>query len=182
MATKRPLATPAAKPEGITDSVWSGDPQARRAFAEGGWRAMERVLKAKEAARLELKAQGFGAPRAASKEAGAAATSRGDTPAPKKQRKQQPKQGLSVLQQWTPAEPKKKEEAIGDAPAAEPLYEIESITGTASDRTGHKCYIVKWRGYTETSLELVSRVHHVEAFAPALEAYRWKQRHDTDTI
>ena len=107
---------------------------------------MERVLKAKEAARLELKAQGFGAPRAASKQAGAAATSRGDTPAPKKQRKQQPKQGLSVLQQWTPAEPK-KEEAI-DAPAAEPLYEIESIEGTASDRTGHKCYIVKWRGYT----------------------------------
>ena len=36
--------------------------------------------------------------------------------------------------------------------------------------------------HTETSLELVSRVHHVEAFAPALEAYRWKQRHDTDTI
>ena len=86
-----------------------------------------------------------------------------------------------MLQQWTPAEPKKTEEAI-DAPAAEPLYEIESIEGTASDRTGHKCYIVKWRGYTETSLELVSRVHHVEAFAPALEAYRWKQRHDTDTI
>ena len=183
MSTKRPLATPAAKPDGITNAVWDGDPQARRAFAEGGWRAMERVLKAKEAARLELKAQGFSAPLAASKEAGAAGTSRGDTPAPKKQRKQpKQQQGLSVLQQWTPAEPKKKEEETLDAPAAEPLYEIESIEGTASDRTGHRCYIVKWRGYTETSLELVSRVHHVEAFAPALEAYRWKQRHDTDII
>ena len=79
-------------------------------------------------------------------------------------------------------EPKKKEETLDEIESVEPLYEIESIVGTASDRTGHRCYIVKWRGYTETSLELVSRVHHVEAFAPALEAYRWKQRHDTDTI
>ena len=31
-----------------------------------------------------------------------------------------------------------------------------AIEGTASDRTGHRCYIVKWAGYTETSLEASS--------------------------
>ena len=41
---------------------------------------------------------------------------------------------------------------------AERLYAIEAILGTQPNEAGEECYIVKWQGYKETSLELATRV------------------------
>jgi len=50
----------------------------------------------------------------------------------------------------------------------ETLYVIESIVGTKRNSDRVECYIVRWEGYAEPSLELVSRVRSDSAFAPAL--------------